>query len=184
MAYFFELWAECDGRHACEALVQHFNGLTFDLHTGKRIHCQASLVGATPDAQGVSVWAPELSRFGVRSVADALETTEAGLRLYKHLTIAPPFRFARVAWEPGNIPSCDLLDYLKPFFQTKRFLSLECVMDEPLYRDLGSPSFCYPFRPGYWWTRYRGEEYRPLYACDQDELNGLCRQLFPEYFSY
>jgi hypothetical protein len=68
---------------------------------------------------------------------------------------------------------------------TGRFrLNLDCVLDDELFEHLGSPQFAHRFREGYWWTRYSGEEYRPLYAADQDALNGLCRRLFPEYFSY
>jgi hypothetical protein len=51
-----------------------------------------------------------------------------------------------------------------------------------LHERLGSPLFCYPFRPGYGWTRYSGETYRPLYSNDEEGLNERCRSLFPEYF--
>ncbi len=59
-------------------------------------------------------------------------------------------------------------------------LQIQCVIDQALYEQLGRPAFCYPFRDGYWWTRYRGEEYHPLYSNDQPQLNELCRAIFPE----
>src|SRR5262249_53535816 len=141
-------------------------------------------VNKPPDQPGISVWSRDLSNTGVHSVESALETTEAGLRLYQRLKTAPPFRFARAAWEAGNVPARDLPDYMTTYGEGKRRLDVDCVLDEALYRSLGSPEFCYPFRDGYWWTRYRGETYRPLYSSDQGPLNGLCRELFPEYFAY
>jgi len=182
VAIIFELWAECADRRACEMFASHFHGLVFDLQTGTRIQWQAAVEELPPDVVGVCAWAPELSRSHVRSVEDALEATEAGLRLYKHLTTAPPFRFARIDWEARNIPVRDLKDFVESLDTTERRLGIECVLDDELYEALGAPKFCYPFREGYRWTRYRGEIYRPLYSNDQPTLNELCRRLFPEYF--
>lgn len=113
-----------------------------------------------------------------------LETTEAGLRLYAHLKTGPPFTFARVAWEAANVPASDLGEYLIRLPNGACRLDLECVLSDDLYIKLGSPEACHPFRPEYWWTRYTGERYQPLYSNDQVALNALCRQLFPEYFQY
>jgi hypothetical protein len=63
-------------------------------------------------------------------------------------------------------------------------LDVECVVDEALFKQLGSPNFFFPFRKGYLWNRYRGERYEPLHSNDQERLNELCRTLFPEYSKY
>ena len=77
----------------------------------------------------------------------------------------------------------DLAQYMEPVQTGERRLAVECVMDESLYRRLGKPEFCHPFRNGFVWTRYYGEVYKPLYANDQAELNSMCKKLFPEYFA-
>jgi hypothetical protein len=184
MAIIFEMWAECAAEHDRVALVKHFDGFQCALLTltGRTISWKAR--ASSWLATGMTVFSDELSNSGVRNLHDALETTEAGLRLYHHLKSGPSFRFARIAWEAENIPLAELSDFVVPCMPGQCRLELECAMDESLYRQLGSPQFCSPFRVGYWWTRYRGEQYRPLYSNDQSGLNELCRSLFPEYFKY
>ena len=86
--------------------------------------------------------------------------------------------------EAGLIELAELRHWVAPMADGKCRFEIECAVDESLYREMGSPQFCYPFRDGYWWTRFRGEQYLALYSRDQNELNGLCRSLFPEYFQY
>ena len=181
MAIVFEMWAECSSETDCAALIRHFDGFRFTLLSGSMISWKAHQ-SYLPTAMVVS--SSDLSNSGVRTVLDAIETTESGIRLYRHLKEGPAFRFARVAWEAGNIPSAELGDYVEPLEPGQCRMAIECVMDESLYRQIGSPQFCFPFRDGYWWTRYRGEKYAPLYSKDQPVLNELCRSLFPEYFKY
>jgi hypothetical protein len=123
----------------------------------------------------IVVASSELSRSGVRELQDAVEATESGLRLYHHLQHGPPFRFARVAWEAENVPMAELRDYTEDCMPGEKLLRIECAMDDALYRDIGSPSNCYPFRDGYRWTRYSGETYKPLYSSDAASLNDCCR---------
>lgn len=78
----------------------------------------------------------------------------------------------------------ELNDYVAPLLPGECRLEIECVLDDALYRQLGSRMWCFPFREGYWWNRYQGEKYVPLYSNDQGSLNELCRFLFPEYFKY
>ncbi|MEO6568242.1 MAG: hypothetical protein ABIO94_05720 [Opitutaceae bacterium] len=125
------------------------------------------------------IWSRELSRYGVRTVEDATESSEAGIRLYHHLHSAPPFQFARVAWEAELIALADLGDWLRPTGAGKIQLTLNCVLTQGAYEKLGSPDAFVPFRPGYVWNRYYGELYRPLGSADQSKLNGVFRQLFP-----
>jgi hypothetical protein len=177
----FEMWAECAGEDECRALAEHFDGLRHTLLTGREVRWEAS---AELPELAVSVLSADLSSSGVRTLTDALETSEAGLRLYAHLRSAPPFRFARVAFEAGITPMKRLGGHVIPLRTKGSRLDVECVMDDALYRQLGSPNFCAEFRPGYWWTYYRGESYRPLLADDQPALKEIRRGLFPEFYAY
>jgi len=184
MAINFGLWAECKDEESTQLLARHFTGLEDTLLNGRTIGWAVEVFRPPVDPLGVDVETGGVSCYGVRTVQDVLDATEAGLHLYKHLKDAPAFRFARVGWQPASLTMDDLPDYVEQWATGERRLLVECVIDEELYRQLGSPIFCYPFRDGYWWTRYSGESYRPLYSNDQCELNGLCRKLFPEYFKY
>ena len=184
MAIIYELWAECKDEESIQRLADHFSGLTFTLLNGRMINWGVGVEKSSVDAYALTVSSRNLSSSGVRNLSDALETTESGFRLYAHLKKAPEFRFARVAWEAENIPMAELTDYVETAADGDRYLSLECVVDEELYQHLGSPKLFHSFREGYWWNRYRGESYQPLYSNDQPALNELCRQLLPEYFSY
>jgi hypothetical protein len=184
MAIIFELWAECKDKEGVQLLADHFTGLKHTLLNGHTIEWIVNLEGVQSGTHGLTVWSRDLSSYGVRTIQDVLETTEAGLHLYKHLKSAPEFRFARVAWDAENIPMIELPEYVDTGTNGSRYLGLACVLDEHLYRQLGSPVSFNKFREGYWWKRYRGESYQPLYSNDQSELNRLCRELFPEYFTY
>ena len=184
MAINFGLWAECKDEASTQLLARHFTGLEHILLNGRTIRWGVEILRPPVAPLGVDVGTGGVSCYGVRTVQDVLESTEAGLHLYKHLKDAPAFRFARVGWQPASLTMDDLHDYVDEYTTGDRRLSVECVIDEELYRQLGSPKFCYPFRDGYWWTRYSGESYQPLYSRDQNELNELCRELFPEYFKY
>lgn len=184
MAIIFGLWAECQDEAGTQLLARHFTGLEHTLLNGYTIKWSVELCKPPDYALGIDVGTGHLSRSGSRTVQDVLEATEAGLHLYKHLQSGPAFRFARVGWEPASLTMSDLRNYVEDSVTGERRLQVECVVDAELYRQLGEPKFCYPFRDSYWWTRYRGESYQPLYSNDQDELNALCRNLFPEYFKY
>jgi hypothetical protein len=183
MAIIFELWAECHDPLSAQALVAHFADQHETLLTGRTIVWQAGLEPSAADQHAVTVWSPDLSRFGVRTIQDVVETTEAGLRLYHRLLLAPDFRFARADWQAGNIPLADLPEWVDVWAGGERHLDLDCVMDDALYQELGAPRYYTQFRPGYWWHPYRGERYRPLHSSDQHDLNRLCLELFPSYFT-
>jgi hypothetical protein len=182
MAIIFEMWVECGTEVDCARMAAHFDGFKTKLLTGRPTIWNVEQQTWCPTAAVVS--SSELSRSGVRSLQDALEATESGLRLYHHLQHGPSFRFARAAWEAQNVPIADLRDYTEDCMPGERLLRVECAMDDALYRDIGSPINCYPFRDGYRWTRYSGETYKPLYSSDATSLNDCCRSLFPEYFKF
>lgn len=175
MSIIFELWAECQDSAAAQAFKQHFSSLEYTLMTGRTIRWEMSIYPDHPaESIALSGSSDDLSRFGVRTLTDALEATEVGIRLYHHLLSAPDFQFARIDWEARNIPVRDLPEYCEP-----EPLSLQCVLQEQLFRSFGSPPFFVPFRPGYYWNSYQGAIYRPLYSNDQPALYTLFRELFP-----
>lgn len=183
MAITFLLWAECKDGESTKRFADYFTGLEHNLLSGRTIKWTVE-VTKPPETLAVIVWSPDLSSRGVRTLQDALETTEAGLRIYKHLKAAPEFRFARADWEADKIEMGDLPDFIETTMSDGCRLGIECVVDEQLYKHLGTPKDFHEFRKGYWWHPYIGESYRPLYSNDQAELNELCRQLLPEYFFY
>jgi len=179
MAIVFEMWAECSTQAACAALMAHFSGLELNLLTGRTVSWAACAEG---DAPAMTAWSSDLSRRGVRTLQDALEATECGIRLHHHLRVGPDFRFARIAWEASLVSAADLGEYVTQQPSGRPRLDLQCVLDDALYRQLGSPEGYVLFRDGYWWQRYLGERYLPLLGNDQSQLNDLCRALLPEYF--
>jgi hypothetical protein len=181
VAIIFEMWAECSSDADCAALIQHFDGFQMALLNGRTISWKANRASGS---KGMVVYSPDLSGSGIRTLQDALESTESGTWLYHHLKNGPAFRFARVAWEAELIPLEELSDYVVRATPKECRITIDCALDDSLYKQLGSPQFCFPFREGYWWTRYSGEKYVPLYSGDQNGLNELCRSLFPEYFKY
>jgi hypothetical protein len=183
MAIIFELWVESGTETECNQLIKHFDGLKADLLTGRSVSFRASHAYSLETA--MSVWSPDLHEGGKGGgLESVLEMSVAGLRLYHHLKMGPPFRFARAGFEAGLVRMEDLGHYLAPMQPGECRLEIECVLDDALYRQMGSPKFCYPFRDGYWWTRYRGERYLPLHSKDQPALNELCLGLFPDYFKW
>ena len=83
MAIVFEMWAECRTQENCYALKQHFEALNNVFTTGRNISWRATIAPWLSTA--LTVWSPELSNVGIRTMTDAIETTEAGIRLYHHL---------------------------------------------------------------------------------------------------
>ncbi len=177
MAIVFGLWVECRDASERVAVADHFNGAQQQLLTGKLVTWNAH----ADDPQGIFVGSTALSRSGVRTLDDSIETTEVGLRLYAHLREGPPFQYARVGWVPETIPRDELPGYVTKLVRGCT-LPLECVLHDDLYRTLGLPRFWSRFGADYWWLPYKGERYQPLWSNDQESLNGLCRSLFPSYF--
>lgn len=180
MAIIFDLHIECTTPEELAEIKSHFEGLTLELQTGKVTHWDFS-PGVTAGVHSCSYSSRQLSNCAVRTVTDAIECSEAGIRLYQHLQQGPDFQFARVAWEATLIEA----SYLEDFMEWDEnsgdcWLTIQCVLTEALYEQLGKPKFCEVFRPGYVWTGYHGEEYRPLWSNDQKPLNDLYRGFFPQ----
>jgi hypothetical protein len=184
MAIIFELTALCASIPERDAFVRHFDALEHRLVTTKRTIRWVARADTLYTPFAITGRVPGLSKWGVRTVKDALEVTECGLRFYDHLRSAPPFRYAIAGWESGNIPPDEIVEWLTPDepgviypWQGSTY-----VVDAQLFAEIGEPAGWKPFREGHWWVPYHGELYRPLGSSDHPELMKLQQQLFPELF--
>lgn len=185
MAIIFELWAECKDEANLQKFKEHFHGLKHTLLTGREITFRADIENS--EVRGINVWSSQIcgNGRGIESLTDALESTEAGIFLYHRLKTAPDFRFARIGWDAEKYPSFDLFNYVDTLPDgRKHWVGHDCVFDDELYKELGSPVAIWKFREGYWWSQYRGETYNPLISTDQVKLFDLCEQLLPDNFDY
>jgi hypothetical protein len=175
----FGLWADCADAGGHQAFVRHFTGLTHTLLNGRAICWKIEAERGRAPSLGVEVWCPDISRSGIRTVADALEVSEAGLRLMHHLLSAPEFPYARLDWQAPNIPLSDVHEYVCTCADGTRQLWETCVMQTAVFDRLGSPEGYKPFRPGYVWRPYHGERYYPVGSNDYPTMFELERALFP-----
>lgn len=183
MAVIFELWAECDDETSLQKLKEHFDRLKYTLLTGRTIEFRAWI--ENDYVRGLSVWSSGIcgNGRGIESLKDALEATEAGFFLYHRLKTAPDFSFAHIGWDAENYAGIDLSDYVYTAKDgSNHWSGFDCVLNDELYKQLGSPSGFQQFREGYWYRKYWGESYEPLFGTDQHELRELCQRLLPENF--
>src|SRR4051794_37232065 len=95
MAWIYSLSAECGpDKNQAEIFARHFNGLSFELITGKTSVCSVRIHSDEENNWWVDVFPNNVTRSGGSSLTDAIEISELGFGLYKHLKSAPPFRFA------------------------------------------------------------------------------------------
>ncbi len=180
----YGLWAECDNEESLQKLKEHFHGLEGTLLTGREIVFSSGT--ENEDVRGLIVGSTQIcaNGRGIETLKDALETNEAGILLYHHLITAPDFRFAHIGWNAENQYKVSDLDECVENINDgrKHWSGFECVIDDEIYKQLGSPIPFWKFREGYWWQKFRGLEYDPLWSSDQKELRELCEQLLPDNF--
>ncbi len=184
MAVIFELWVEGTDEESLQNLKNHFHNLEHTLLTGSTVRFRADI--ENNDVRGLCVSSYQIGKgYGIENLKDALEATEAGIFLYNRLRSAPDFRFAKVGWDAENRTSVDLSEYVHIGLDGRKHWSGgECVIDDELFKELGSPLSFWQFREGYWWQKYGGETYNPLDSDDQNELRQLCEELLPNNFDY
>ncbi len=184
MSIVFELYVECLEKSDAENIASYFSNVTFKLLSGVAVSMKITQQVGSSGAFGVVVFPNVGGLRGIRSLQDALDCTEAGLRLYKHLQEAPKFDFAHVGIEAEQTSIADLPNYIHPIGSSEDevWMDFQCVLSNHLYEQLRHPKYFREFRPGYLWNRYDGERYSPLFSEDQEDLNFVCKQLFPESF--
>ena len=178
MAIIFELFVECETREGAERQARHFEDLSFALPDGSTPAWQCYSEQTYSGTWSVEVSSPQLGEGGGSTVQDALEMSECGIRLYHHLLTAPEFIYAYTGFNPC-CPVAELGDFLSEGADGLRSCPFTCVLGDAQAQAVGPLRSFTPFRPGYVWNTYRGEEYRPLGSFDHPELRTLSKQLLP-----
>jgi hypothetical protein len=157
MALHFGLEVECGAEASAKAVAAHFEGLPLQLSDGLVFHCEAHTwrdtegnwwCGASPP--GACLGLPGRDN---PLLQDARRLTEIGHLLYERLRSAPEFRYALAGIETSDFRQFSELD---EDLVTLNFQGV--VIQVGIWRDLGSPPIFVPFRDGYLWRPYVGEE--------------------------
>lgn len=152
MAWIFELGVECgDSPEATQAMADHFAGQIISVSNGMAVPCRCDRRD-----RWISVMPVGVIMGGSEAIAALCRprlASEIGLRLYDRLRTAPPFRFALAGWEASN---CREYEELDEDIINLSFHGL--VISDEIWARFGRPPIFMPFRPGYLWTPYLGEE--------------------------
>jgi hypothetical protein len=189
MAWVYSLSSECGpDKTRAEAFARHFEGLSFGLATGKTSACSAVVHSDEETNWWVHVCPNNVTRSGGSSLTDAIEISEIGFRLYKHLKSAPPFRFALFGCEVEEFRLYSELaddvaiyrDGRTEFNNSPAFNGL--VLSRDAWETLGKPIAFFPFAGNYRWRPYGGKEHSVI--LDDEEygrlLRGLQDELYPK----
>ena len=195
--FFFSLWLECERPDQVEPLANHFEGLTFQLFSGREVEWstytpnhrtknpQFQNIHFMNQAAGINfvlVASPQFRKL-TDAPQDRIDMTEAGIRLFKRLQSAPDFFYARVDINTCNIQSSDIDDFMERDADGVKLFPYiySCVFSEEFaagFAPLEETSYS-TFRPGYIWAGYRGETLVPLRSGGTPKLAQLYRELFP-----
>lgn len=187
MAWIYSLSAECGpDRALADAVAAHFEGLSFELVTGKTSQCTITVHLDKESNWWADVFPDNLTRSGGSSLTDAIEISEVGFRLYKHLKAAPSFRFALFGCEVEEFRLFSELaehvvtygDGLKVFDRDPAFNGL--VLRYDVWADLGRPIAFFPFAENYCWHLYEGKEHSVV--LDDEDHGRLLRRLRSELY--
>lgn len=139
---------ECGSKEAAEVVAAHFERLPITLLSGSQSVCEASL-HFWEKTWWVCVCPEGVSTSGVYNEKDAQELTMVGKQLFDRLRSAPPFRYAMVGVEVDCFRSYDELDssLADPFFDG-------LVLEDSLWRQIGSPENFVKFSEGYHWQPF------------------------------
>ena len=183
MAVIFQLWAECKDEESLDKLKVHFDGLEYTLLNGRTLRFSTSITEIPTNGLIVESFQIGKGR-GIENLNDALEATEVGMFFYSCLRTAPDFRFTSVGWDVENsYTSNELSECVRNLEDGRRIWNgFECVINDELYKELGSPIQLWRFADKYWWSKFSGESYMPLFSDDQNELLELCEKLLPNNF--
>jgi hypothetical protein len=187
MAWIYSLSAECGpDKGQAELFADHFEGLSFELVTGNTSVCS---VGVHPDGENnwwAGVFPSNITRSDGSGLRDAIEISEVGFRLYKHLESAPRFRFALFGCEVEEFRLYSRLaddvaiyrDGRTEFNNHPAFSGL--VLSTEIWEGLGKPTAFFPFGDNYRWRLYGGKEHSVI--SDQEEHGKLLRRLRDELY--
>lgn len=169
MGVIFGLSVECGSdRKQAELFAAHFQSLSFELITGKISTFSTEIYQDDEANWWVDSWPSNISVSGLcNSVEDAIDFSEAGFRMYAHLLLAPPFRFALVGVEVFQfITYSELINVLEINHQNNKENPFPLwegfVIHETILEKFGHPRSFLPFGNSYQWMQYNGERYSPL----------------------
>ena len=183
MALPFEFCIECGAnKQDAELMLLHFSQLSFQLLTETICEFNLSLWQDGSQNWWCEMHPKNLTNSGVRTVKDAVELSEVGLRLYHRLLTAPNFRIALIGFDVGDMWSIsELRNYINHFHDGSKSLRFRgLVLRKNVWEELGMPeAFWSRFKVGYIWQSYEGETYNPVRAADGfgEELYLLQEQL-------
>jgi hypothetical protein len=158
MAWVFSLSAECGAEPSkASALAQHFEGISWVLSNGCQVRCRCRVFQDIEENWWCQVRPIGLPEVGVTTPEMAYWMTELGILLYQRLQSALTFRYALVGVEVDEFRT---YSELGDEVSSDRLAGL--VLDEALWRSLGTALGFRPFSLGYVWKPYEGEMYKPL----------------------
>ncbi|NER33964.1 MAG: hypothetical protein F6J93_07945 [Oscillatoria sp. SIO1A7] len=173
MGWIFSLSAECgSNREAAQRFAKHFDQIGLQLSSGVDSKCSAGLFQDSEDNWWARVCPNETSQVGITTPEDAAVMTELGLLLYKHLRLAPSFRYAMVGVEVDEFRTYSEL--LEPE-ERPDILWPGLVLERALWQLMDSPVGFRSFAPSYLWKPYEGEAYKPLMNSSalREKINSL-----------
>ena len=159
MGWFFSLSAEIGPNRAkADCFAEYFSRVLLKASNHIQFSC---LTGVWPDRIGENdnYWclvSPKNADGELVSVFENSELlTELGYELYKHLYLAPDFRYALVGIEVDGFIDYDELIVDEPE-EYNGFDGL--VISEDIWQLPGRPDCFVKFKPGYLWIPYIGTE--------------------------
>lgn len=187
MAWLYSLTAECGpDKNQAEAFARYFEGLSFGLVTGKTSACSIGIHSDDENNWWVDVFPDNVTRSCGSSLTDAIEISEVGFRLYKHLKSAPRFRFALFGCEVEEFRLYSQLaddvatyrDGRTEFNNHPAFSGL--ILSLEIWEELGKPIAFPPFGDNHRWRIYGGEEHSVI--SDDEDYGRLLRKLRDELY--
>jgi hypothetical protein len=160
MAWIFSLSAECGSEEiSASKFAQHFMEQILILSNGSRCLCRTDTFQDIENNWWCRVYPNNISELGIDSPESAYLMTELGILLYKHLRIAPPFRYALVGVEVDEFRTySELIEDLPN-------LSIPgLVLAKKIQQEVEALKVFRIFSSGYVWQPYEGEIYNPLMA--------------------
>jgi len=187
MAYDYSLSTECGAdRGPADAFAKHFEGLAFELMTGKTSACSVDVHTDDETNWWVDVFPHNITRSNGSNLTDAIEVSELGYRLYKQLQSAPPFRFSLFGCEVTEFRLHGQLaddiavyrDGRTEFNNSPAFEGL--VLSQGMWEWLGKSIAFFPFVDGYRWRLYQGKGHSVI--LDNTDYGRLLRKLQAEVY--
>lgn len=167
MAVYYYLAVGCSTQLNALDIANHFHDLVLPVAEGLGISCEASTYSDQSGAWwsiirpiGASINAYTPSGEPEPNLTDRAQRSIIGQLLYQHLRAAPPFRCAAYGWE---VMERFFDDYNTPAERLQEQAMREegwpgLVVEESLWPQRNPPPTYVPFRSGYVWQPYQGEQ--------------------------